>query len=79
MVVEIIKNLILNGKLPFNRKYIGWLAYYILPVVALLSIIFGEPGAVVEIGESGWQLLLVILFISPVKDIFPQFGVLSIS
>lgn len=76
-----LKDLILGGKLPFNRLWFRWILEYSLPIVLTGLIAVGyylnqldpmtEP-----LGNLSWYLLLLILFIGPVSKILPDLGIL---
>lgn len=79
--MELIKDLIFGGKLPFNRLWFRWVFQYILPVglTLLLAVGYfaGTLDAVTEpLGNLSWNLLLLILFIGPVSKILPDLKIL---
>lgn len=79
MLMNILKDFFINGKLPFNRKYISWLSFYILPVLMLAyGLIEGWDGYA-ELGEKGWLVLLIVMFMSPIRVLFSKVGLLRLA
>lgn len=66
-----IKNLIFLGQIPYFKWIKRVLAY--LPLVALL--IFVYPTEFKIFGQTGWYILLFVIFIRPLADILPKLGI----
>lgn len=79
--MEILKNIIFKGQLPWPRVWWKWAFEYLLPLGLIALIAYGSwQGSLVvmteDLGEWSWNLLLLILFISPISKILPDFGIL---
>lgn len=81
-IIKLLKQIILNGKIFVPRHIIQILAYYVLPVVTMLAAIipaywFHSGEISKNMGNMAINLFLVILVVSPLRQIFPQFKILT--
>ena len=75
-VLQFFSHFILEGKIPqsfisFAQKILLFLAF--VPLVG----IFFLPMDYRNLGELSWKLLLLIVFLRPLSDIFPEFKILK--
>ncbi|MBN2086839.1 ferric reductase-like transmembrane domain-containing protein [Candidatus Peregrinibacteria bacterium] len=67
--MSFLKNLILNGKIPYFRIIRRIVLFlWVLPV---LSYIFLDIGFL-KYGELGWKLLITVMLIRPLSDVIPD-------
>lgn len=79
--MEILKKLVFKGQLPFPRVWWKWTFEYALPLGLTGLIVYGNwqgnlSVMTKDLGEWAWNLLLLVLFISPISKILPDFGIL---
>ena len=75
-ILQFFSDVILAGKIPqsfitFAQKILLFLAF--VPIVG----IFFLPMDYRNLGELSWKLLLLIVFLRPLSDIFPEFKILK--
>jgi len=82
-MVQILKDILFDGKITFPIKLINTLSYYITPAI-LIFILWGyyltwnNPYEFsVELWEKAFLLLLIILFIKPLAQIFVDIKLLG--
>lgn len=76
--MESFSRLIWQGKLPFNKKYLSWLFFYIFPLLSLSSLMVEGVHGAIEMGEWSLYLFLAILLISPIKTLLPKLGLMRL-
>jgi len=54
-------------------KYLKYIKIFILILWVLSIYIFLEPWIYKELWDISWKLLIIVLFIRPLRDIFPNF------
>lgn len=58
-------------------KYLKYIKFFILILWVLSIYIFLEPWIYKELWDISWKLLIIVLFIRPLRDIFPNFKLFS--
>ena len=72
-MINIVKWLIFDGKLPYFlviKKYLAYVSIFSLYVII-------DPSTAEEFWEFGWNILIVILFSRPIASILPKLGILK--
>jgi DMSO/TMAO reductase YedYZ heme-binding membrane subunit len=78
-ILKLLDEIILKGKIYIPRKVITSIAYYIVPIV--LFVMYLIPSLHEELqsdlGEIAYYLLLITVFVKPLRIIFRQIGLLK--
>jgi sulfoxide reductase heme-binding subunit YedZ len=81
-ILTIPLQILLKGKIFIPRPKIQLLAYYILPLASLAAMVitagfFQSQEVSKDLGSLAMNLFLVILFVSPLRQIFPQMKIFT--
>ncbi len=78
-ILALIEDIILKGKIFIPRKTVKLIAYYIVPIVLFLMYISVTRHIDYQstLGATAYNLLLVTLFIKPLRIIYKKIGLLA--